>query len=284
MKQKLFIGLIFLLFSITLYAQNDYIQYYQLINKVKKYQANNKNDSLTIFLKQAFEMVDYVHIENLKLARRIAKKQHDRELLNYSKKALKSSKDNINLNLKAKLDSVGKEDQRVRGRKYYNAKKYYAKCLYDTTFNYDEKKRLKSKELMEEWWRVDSSNAEFVKKVILKYGFPSEKIVGQETNSMVSIILLHYDKDTANHIMGESLEIALKEGSITPIMYAWIIDRHLMNAGKEQKYYMIPTHWEKMTNKKRIEYNKNRFSIGLKTLDDIKIKVKKNSVKVSYRQ
>ncbi len=135
---------------------------------------------------------------------------------------------------------------------------------------------------MEEWWRVDSSNVEFIKSVISKYGYPSEKLVGEETNDMVSIILLHYDKDTSNHIMGESLEIALKEGKIKPRMYAWIIDRHLMNVGKRQKFQSIPTPWEKMTEVQRMEYNKNRFSIGLKSLDEIKIIVRKNSVKVKY--
>lgn len=282
MKQKLIIGLFFLLFSTTLYSQNDYIQYYQLINKVKQYEENNQNDSLVVFLKQAFDLVDYVHVDNLKLGKRIAKKQKDTKLLTYCENGLSKSKENVNLNLKVKLDSIGKEDQRVRSRKYYKAKEYYKKCLYDTTFNYSEKKRLKSKLLMEEWWRVDSSSVEYVKNVISKYGFPSEKIVGKETNSMISIILLHYDKDTANHIMGESLAIALKEGGIEPRMYAWIIDRHLMNVGKEQKYYTIPTPWKKMTKEKRVEYNNNRFSIGLKSLDEIKIKVRKNSVVVSY--
>ncbi len=276
------IGLIVLLFSGAVYSQNDYIQYYQLINKVKQYQVNKQNDSLTIFLKQAFELVDYVHIENLKLGKQIAKKQKDKVLLSYCENALSKSKCNINPNLKAKLDSIGKEDQRVRGRKYYKAKKYYKKCLFDTTFNYNEKKRLKSKQIMEEWWRVDSSNVEFLKSVISKYGYPSEKLVGEETNDRGSIILLHYDKDTSNHIMGDILEIALKEGKIKPKMYAWIIDRHLMNAGKKQKYQSIPTPWVEMTAIKKMEYNKNRFSIGLKSLDEIKIIVKKNSVKVKY--
>ncbi len=282
MKQKLIIGLFFLLFSTTLYSQNDYIQYYQLLNKVKQYEENKRNDSLVIFLKQAYDLVDYVHVDNLKLGKRIAKKQKDTNLLTYCENGLSKSKENVNLNLKVKLDSIGKEDQRVRGRKYYKAKEYYKKCLYDTTFNYNEKKRLKSKLLMEEWWRVDSCNVEYIKDIISKYGYPSEKIVGTETNSMVGTILLHYDKDTANHIMGADLNIALKEGEIRPRMYAWIIDRHLMNVGKKQKYYAIPTPWAKMTKEKREEFNRNRFLIGLKSLENMKITVRKNSVKVTY--
>ncbi len=282
MKNKLFILLSGLLFSGVVLSQNDYIRYYQLINKVQQNQEKKLNDSLTFYLKQAFELVDYIHIKNLELGKRIARNQKDLELLNFCKDEIRKSKENINLNLKAQLDSVGKEDQRVRSKKYYNAQNYYRKCLFDSTFNYKEKKRSRSKQLMEEWWRVDSSNVEFIKNVISKFGYPSEKLVSEETNDKVSIILLHYDKDVSNLIMGERLEIALKEGKIKPRMYAWIIDRHLLNGGKKQKYQSIPTPWVNTTESQRMEYNKNRFLIGLKPLDEIKIIIGKNSVKVKY--
>ena len=280
MNQKLLLALILSLFSSLLFSQNDYIKYYQLINKVKQHQDNKQNDSLTIFLKQAFELVDYIHIDNLKLGKRIAKKQKDNELLIYCENQLSKSKSNIDILLKSKLDSVGKEDQRVRGNKYSKAKEYYGKCLNDSTFIYTENKRLKSKDLMEEWWSVDSSNIEFIKDVISKFGYPSEKLVGKETNSMISIILLHYDKDTSNHIMGKDLNLALKNGGITPKMYAWIIDRHLMAAGKDQLYYSIRFPWGNMSNEQKLRYNQNRYSIGLKSLDELKIIVRGNSVYV----
>ena len=283
MKRIIFTGLLSVLFSGIVYSQNDYIKYYQLINKTKEHQKRDLNDSLTIFLKQAFSLVDYILIEDLKYGKSIAKKYKDEELLNICTKAMASSKTYLNIELKAQLDSIGKEDQRIRGSKYYKAKNYYRKCLNDTTFNCKEKKRLESKELMEEWWRVDSSNVEFVKDVIFKQGFPSEKIVGKETNSMVSIILLHYDKDTANNIMGASLYTALKEGSIEPKMYAWIIDRHLMMIGKEQIYYTIPTPWIEIKKERRDEIEKNRFAIGEQSLSERKVKVKKNGVRVSYK-
>jgi len=282
MKFKVFIGLLILIFSSRVYSQNDYISYYQLIMKVNQKIDKKQYDSLHVFLKQAFNLVDYVHIENLKLGKRIARKNKDLELLSFCNKGLKKSKNNINPILKAKLDSVGNEDQRIRGNKYYKAKKYYQKSLFDTTFKYDEKKRLEAKKLMEEWWRVDSSNVEFVKNIISNYGFPSEKLVGEDTYEKVTIILVHYDKDTANHILGKSLEIALKEGKIKPSKYAWIIDRHLMNAGKKQIYNWIPTPWIKLTNEQRTECNKNRFYIGLKPIEDVKIIVRKNSVTVKY--
>ena len=70
---------------------------------------------------------------------------------------------------------------------------------------------------MQEWWSTDSTNVELLKKFILENGFPGEKMVGETTRG-VSIILLHYDKDTANHIMGEILKEALYDGDLSPLM------------------------------------------------------------------
>jgi len=74
----------------------------------------------------------------------------------------------------------------------------------------------------------------------------------------------------------------LINGDIQPKMYAWIIDRHLMNAGKPQKYYTIPTPWAEMSEMERKDYNKNRYAIGMKGLQKMIIKKHKNSVSVTY--
>lgn len=278
MNKKIISILLFSLLSGILYSQNKYIQYHQLIVKVKNLQKKKQKDSLCFYLQEAFSLVDYVHIDNLKLAKRIAKQQQHKKLLDYCENALKQSKSSINYKLKSQLDSISKEDKRVRSRKFLKAKRYYFHCLKDSTFIYDEKKRLNAKKLMSEWWKVDSCNVEFVKKIIAKHGYPSEKLVGKEGNNQVGIILLHYDKDTANHIMENQLTIALNKGKIIPRMYAWIIDRHLMWVGKDQKYYSIPTPWKKMPLEKRNQYNKNRKLIGLKPIEEIKMIVRKNSV------
>ncbi|WP_107038113.1 DUF6624 domain-containing protein [Brumimicrobium mesophilum] len=273
MKNVLFTLIISFLFLGTLQSQRNYIEYYQLIEKVK---FNKKGDSAIFDLKKAFASVDYIHIENLKLGKKIARKNNDKELLRYCKAELAKSKDNLNQDLKSKLDSIGEEDQRVRGRKYSKAKNYCYRHLTDSTFEYSGKELLKSQQLMREWWSVDSSNVEYIKYIISKYGYPSEQLVGRKTNRSVGIILLHYDKDTANHIMGEDLKRALVAGKIDPKTYAWIIDRHLMYAGKPQKFYSIPNPWNKMSEEKKMEYNKNRHAIGLKSLDEIKIIVRGN--------
>ena len=94
MKNKLFILLSGLLFSGVVLSQNDYIRYYQLINKVQQNQEKKLNDSLTFYLKQAFELVDYIHIKNLELGKRIARNQKDLELLIFCKDEIRKSKEN----------------------------------------------------------------------------------------------------------------------------------------------------------------------------------------------
>ncbi|MCL2290809.1 MAG: hypothetical protein FWC34_08955 [Bacteroidetes bacterium] len=90
------------------------------------------------------------------------------------------------------------------------------------------------------------------------------------SNFKAYIIILHYDKDTSNHIMGERLKKALLEGNITPRDYAHIIDRHLDNAGNPQLYHSIPFFMLKpLTEEEREIVNYNRESIGLKKLNEI---------------
>ncbi len=280
MTKHIFITFLLFLITENSHSQNDYLPYYQLINKVKIRQAAGQHDSLTLFLKQAFDLVAYVHVEDLRLGKRIAKQVGDNELLAYCELALREAKDNLDQSLQAKLDSAGKEDQRVRSRKYVKARDYCKRYQTDSSFNYQEKTLAKSKRLMEEWRRVDSGNVELIKQVISSHGFPSEKMVGAATNFMVSIILLHYDEDTANHVMGESLTVALREGAIRPRGYARIMDRHLLNAGKPQLFYSIPINWTGMTEEERMEYNRNRLSIGLNPLEEMNIVERRNGTVV----
>ena len=268
--------------STITYSQNNYIEYYNLINKAKEYNKNDKIDSSLIVIKEAFKLVDYIHIDNLKFAKKISKKNKDKDFYEYCQTKLNNQKKLINISLKEKIDSLGKKDQNIRDRKHLKARDYYYKCKYDTTFDCNNEKFTKSEKILKEWWLTDSLNIVELKKIIKIYGYPGEKLVGKESNLSANIILLHYDKDTANHIMGDILNNALINGNIQPRMYARIIDRHLMSAGKPQKYYAIPTPWVEMSEMERKDYNKNRYAIGMKGLQKMIIKKRKNSVSVTY--
>ena len=274
--------ILLLLISTIIYSQNNYIEYYNLINKAKQLDKNKKVDSSLIVIKEAFKLVDYIHVDNLDFAKKISKKNKDKKFLDFCRKKLNDEKKLINKTLKGKVDSLGKQDQNIRDRKHTKARDYYYKCKNDSTFDCNNKKFKKSEKILKEWWLTDSLNVIELQKMIKAYGYPSEKLVGKESSLSANIILLHYDKDTANHIMGDVLYNALINGDIQPRMYAWIIDRHLMNAGKAQKYYSIPLPWIEMTVKEREKYNENRYAIGMKGLKKMIIKKRKNSVMVTY--
>jgi hypothetical protein len=235
-----------------------------------------------IIIKEAFKLVDYIHIDNLKFAKKISKKNKDKNFYKLCQTKLDKEKRMINLTLKEKIDSLGKKDQNIRDYKHTKASDYYYKCKNDTTLDCNNEKLKKSERILKEWWLTDSLNVAELKKIIKTYGYPGEKLVGKRSNLSANVILLHYDKDTANHIMGDILYNALINGDIQPEMYAWIIDRHLINTGKPQKYYSFPTPCIEMTTKERKDYNKNRYTIGMKGLKKMIIKERKNSVITTY--
>lgn len=233
---------------------------------------------------QAFALVDHVHYAYLNGALKVCQKLGlQSQKKNYREKN-KLQIASINNIFKNYLDSICKRDQEVRTSKYLKARNYYFRSKRDSAFVCKEKKYVKSKNLMQEWWATDSANIELLKQFISKNGFPGEKMVGWETTHRVSIILLHYDKDTANHVMGEILKKTLYNGDLSPQMYAWIIDRHLLYAGKPQMYYTIPPSVPiQQTQEEHDIINSNRESIGLKKFEKMKITNRKKNVSVRYK-
>lgn len=283
-KIAITISIIFLLnIKITAQNSNNYIEYYNLINDAEIFYAQKLYDSCFLSYQKAFAKVDYIHNANLRNAADVCKKLGQKEQSKIYLEMIKSHERSINLSHKNYLDSLQMEDQRIRSAKFIKARNYYIRSMRDSTFVPKEKTLAKSKTLMLEWWATDSSNVELLKKFISENGFPGEKMVGSETTSSVSVILLHYDRDTSNHIMGEIIKKALYDGDLSPRMYAWIIDRHLRSAGKPQLYYTIPLSTPNQLSKEKREIiNTKRESIGLKRLDEVKIIYRKNSVSVRY--
>jgi tetratricopeptide (TPR) repeat protein len=287
MKQtKLIIAIsVFLQLNLSLRAQNtnNYVEYYNLINEAEALYAQNLHDSCLSVYQKAFSKVDYVHNENLVNASKVCKKLGQKKQAKTYLERVKLQESSINQSHKKYLDSLQKRDQKIRTPKFVKARNYYYGSFFDCKFVPTEKKYAKAEILMKEWWTTDSMNIESVKKFITEYGFPGEKMVGAMTNDNVSIIILHYDKDTSNHVMGETLQTALHEGNITPRMYAWIIDRHLHHAGKVQIYHTLPFFIPNLSEEEREIINSNRESIGLKKLDRMIITTRKNSITVKYK-
>jgi hypothetical protein len=242
----------------------------------------NKIDSASIAYQQAFSKVDYVHNNHLKKAAKVEKKNGNTEKAKEYLDLIEKHKKSINNELKRQIDSLGKEDQRVRTNHYAKARDYYYKCISDSSFHYDQKKLSGCKTIMTDWWKTDSLNIIALNDFIKVNGFPGERLVGYEAYDLAAIIILHFDKDTSNYIMGNILKNALMSGDILPRDYAWIIDRHLNFAGKKQLYYTLTFELEKLTKEEKDEYNKNRASIGLGRLQNLIIIKKRHSIKIKF--
>ena len=274
--------IIFICLTANLTAQNsdNYIEYYNLVNEAKALNAQKLYDSCLTTYQNAFSKVEYVHNENLRNAAKVCKKLGEKEQKTTYLERAKSQEKSINYTHKSYINCLLKQDQKVRTPKFMKARDFCWHVMRDTTFMPNPKKYAKSKKLMETWSTTDSMVIELLKQFIAEYGFPGEKMVGSSANSFATIMILHYDKDTANHIMGETLKKALLDGNIAPDRYAWIIDRHLNHTGKPQIYHSIPFRNQNFTKEEREIINSNRESIGLKKLEEVKIIYRKNSVTV----
>jgi len=270
--------------SVISFGQNDYIAYNLKVFQARKLNYDNKLDSAVLLYQQAFNLVDYVHIENLISARKLAEKVKDNSLLVFCKKRIEeySIGNNFNTKYSSTIDSLSEEDQRVRRDNSY-AKYLYDEYIKDTTLNRQTSEFLDARKLMLEWWQVDSTNVYKLLSLIKENGFPSEKIVGKKTYKRAFIILLHFDKDNNNQTLKPIIDKALIEGDLRPSHYAWIFDRRLSWVqGKDAYYHQLPGGPGNINEKEIIEINSRRKEIGLRKLfegieitkDDMSISVK----------
>ncbi len=246
------------------FSQDNYLEYYQLVTKAEGYKIAGKNDSALLSYEKAFEKVSYVHVRNLFAAKQLAKKLKQKDKAEMYHERIKANRKGINKTYKKIIDSLSKEDQRIRGKKYVNAQQVYYKTLKDSSADKTLKEFLSAQLLMQEWRKVDSANIVVMKRLIALYGYPSEKRVGNAELSAL-VILLHYDVDSTNEIMKPVLDSALIQGDIWPQHYAWIIDRRMMwGQGKLPYYYEFSKKGiEKLSATEMEEVNRRRRLIGL---------------------
>lgn len=234
---------------------------------------------------EARSLVPYTHVSNFIWATSVAMKANDCEkaLLYYRKaveqgfpfdewgdsnlkecsawteayeqklvQALAKSRQLINQRLSSTIDSLYQEDQRIRLTKV------------------DQ----------EEFQRVDSLNFIKLRQEIERYGFPDERLVGEESAKNAFFVILHFDEDKGNKIMEPILKEALYSGKISPENYAWIVDRRLnWGEGKEPMYYHLPTKaFFDLTAEQKIEIDKRRYEIGLKPLSEMNVHISSEGV------
>lgn len=234
---------------------------------------------------QAFNLVNYIHLNNLKTANKIAKKVKDKSFDKFTSDKIKNynTQSNFNNNYQKIIDSIAVEDQKVRGDKYDRARQVYYEYKSDSLSNKTTDEFIQAQKLMNEWFHVDSMNIKRLLTLITTYGYPSEKLVGVEGYRKAFIVLLHFDTDQDNSILKPIIDKALFNGDIAPDDYAWIIDRRLTWCQvKDPYYYHMPFGLDKLSEEEIKNINERRRKIGLRKLyegveitkDDMSIAIK----------
>lgn len=236
MKYQIVTLLSFLFFENN--AQNITSYYYKLY-KADSFAINGELDSALLKYEEAFKNIDHIHSRILtKKAIPIANKAKNKLLTKKYKSILKSQKKcpKENKEILHQIDSIFKLDQKIRVKKYYNAQVFIQKHKDNPLIN-NSKKYLKLKKIDDYHIAVDSSNIKLMFKLIGEHGYIGDKIIGAKNHFKTYVILLHFDKDTNNLLLGSILNKALLNFQITPLEYAMIIDRHLYNTLNTQKYW-----------------------------------------------
>ena len=159
-----------------------------------------------------------------------------------------------------KLDSLLKEDQRVRGRKFTKASRQRRKLIDKKHTN----RYIRANALMKEWYAVDSSNIYHLLELITERGYPSRKIVGGQGYVSGVTIILHFDRDTGNKLLRPILDEALQDDLIDPRDYATIIDRHFYVHGDQQQYFEYQfCDFLDLSESEKEKVLENRHKIGL---------------------
>lgn len=134
-------------------------------------------------------------------------KKHWNDIESIELKQLPNAMPNLNFDLKRELDSILVEDQRYRGS--------------GSLDNWSEQ------------LAIDSTNAEYIRRIIKEHGYPGKSVVGEPTNSAAWYVIQH------SNMIEEYLPIikeAAAEGEIEKRLAAMMEDRYLMYLGKKQLY------------------------------------------------
>ncbi|MDC3220159.1 hypothetical protein OAU00_03630, partial [Saprospiraceae bacterium] len=235
------------------YSQNEYIEYYNLVNQANRnWYEKNYTKSLKNF-QEAFTKVEYAHSINFAKAARSAAKLKDHKLTkiyileavkrgypnNYIDRKLfkKFRKSTEYKELRTEIDevqlkgdlSINKVYQRKIDSLHYIDQKIIRGSNNVTDFNLDL-----------ELEYSDSSNFACLLNLINLYGFPSEQNIGFHGYGKSWVIIHHNARLPKNHNYHSTLLKYLKSGDYLPENYCWVIDQ-----SKEiNKEVLVYYHWD----------------------------------------
>ncbi len=155
----------------------------------------------------------------------------------------------------------------------------------------DQRVRLAVPRDKEEWEKVDKENAEKIKLLIVKYGYPSTKKIGSrnfnDKSINVDVLFLHASKEAREDYILELMFASVKRGECEPTDFATVYDKYLYVS---QKYDGKVLYGELRDKKKSLDLivlnsekiDSIRRSIGLEHLEYKKWKYKKLTGKDLY--
>ena len=136
----------------------------------------------------------------------------------------------LNAGLKRELDSLYAVDQRWRAMLFDRRINRRPDSLA-TALGVD--KAYLSQYIGRRMQQTDSSNIGRVRAILKQYGYPGKALVGQPTNEAAWAVVQHSDDITTYLPL---IKKAATRGELPYYLYAQMLDRQLMRAGKPQRY------------------------------------------------
>jgi hypothetical protein len=296
----------FITFISTAFSQEiNYIPYYQLVNKAKIAQCQNKCDSAIAYYLQAFERVDYILVDDLHDFVRCAALEEKDSLIYWimdkcveqivplsfvfcwdtlltryentekwqmcfvhEQATIDKYKEKYNCPYRKIIDSLVVSDQEVRNKWNWFCRMF--------------PKSKMAKKRHQQWWTVDSSNRVVIDELVKKYDYPNERngCTNHPCHQAGMIVIFHYD-DTNFFFAVEHK--ALIEGKFSPDCYARKARRVAIIFNLPLVNYTY-RYRKKMTTEEKMQVDKNRYEIGLPSIEEEKIIIRYNWLQYQQRQ
>ena len=141
-----------------------------------------------------------------------------------------NSKPKINTDLKKELDAIMFTDQAFR-RQY--DPKMSEKERRDIADSLDMDYDTMRKDLLVLMHKYDAENIKKIETIISRYGYPGKSLVGEPTNQAAFLVIQH------SSVIPKYLpliKVAAEKKELPFMLYAMMLDRHLMYKGEEQIY------------------------------------------------
>ena len=148
----------------------------------------------------------------------------------------------------------------------------------------DQRVRLAVPKNKEEWERVDKENADSIKILIKKHGYPSIKKVGRYDydykGANVDILFLHATKEARESYILDLMLESVKKGECEPLDFATVYDKYLWVTGKYGDKLLYGELRDRKTSIDMLVVNPKKIdsirkSIGLENIEYRRWKIKK---------